>query len=117
MNSFKSTGEILARLQVFVVLTAVCIWIPAIALAGPPFETDDPEPVEFHHWEAYIGSYTESELTGTTSTIPHFELNYGAVPNLQLHLIVPMVLNSPKMGKRQFGLGDTEVGVKYRFLK
>jgi len=26
------------------------------ALAGPPFVTDDPEPVDYQHWEFYIAS-------------------------------------------------------------
>ena len=24
--------------------------------AGPPFETDDPEPVEYHHWEIFFAA-------------------------------------------------------------
>jgi hypothetical protein len=32
-------------------------------LAGPPFLTDDPEPVDYQHWEAYIftlGDHSDS---------------------------------------------------------
>lgn len=29
---------------------------PGTALAGPPYATDDPEPVEYRHWEIYIAS-------------------------------------------------------------
>jgi hypothetical protein len=29
-------------------------FLSPVALAGPPFVTDDPEPVEYQHWEVYI---------------------------------------------------------------
>jgi len=32
-----------------------------VAVAGPPFVTDDPEPVDYRHWEFYIASmHTET---------------------------------------------------------
>jgi hypothetical protein len=38
--------------------------LPARWLAGPPYVTDDPEPVDYKHWELYIGlvwDITESQ--------------------------------------------------------
>ncbi len=29
------------------------------AAAGPPSATDDPEPVEFRHWEVYLASHAQ----------------------------------------------------------
>ena len=49
--------------------------------------------------------------------MPHLEYNYGAMPDLQLHIIVPYALNSPMTGKRENGLGDIELGAKYRFMQ
>lgn len=86
-------------------------------LAGPPFVTDDPEPVELHHWEVYIASIDAHDRDGTTGTAPHVEVNYGAVPNVQVHLIAPLAYNHPSGGSTTFGYGDTELGVKYRFLQ
>src|ERR1700729_1263006 len=75
------------------------------ALAGPPFVTDDPEPVDYQHWEFYTASM-HSELKGDWSgTAPHFEVNYGAVPDLQLHLIAPLAYDSPPEGAGHYGLG------------
>jgi hypothetical protein len=91
--------------------------ITGIAYGGPPFVTDDPEPVELHHWEFYIASM-HSELGGDWSgTAPHFELNYGAVPDLQLHTIVPLAYDSPPDGPVRYGWGDVELGAKYRFVQ
>ncbi|HTQ10738.1 MAG TPA: hypothetical protein VMI31_11745 [Fimbriimonadaceae bacterium] len=84
---------------------------------GPPYLTDDPEPVDFQHWEFYIATQYLHAHGDVNGTGPHFELNYGAAPNLQLHVITPMVYNMPVGGPRQYGYGDTEVGMKYRFLQ
>lgn len=91
------------------------------AWAGPPFVTDDPEPVEHKHWELYLGSqYSNNKDTASgtvvSGTAPHFEVNYGVIPDTQLHMIVPLAYNHPKGESTQYGLGDMELGVKYRFL-
>jgi hypothetical protein len=90
---------------------------PSVARAGPPFVTDDPEPVELHHWEMYVASQLNHEPSGWSGTSPHFELNYGAAPNLQLHLIAPVAFDAPKDGSTHVGYGDTELGLKYRFVQ
>ena len=97
-----------------VLLLVCCPWA---ALAGPPFTTDDPEPVKYRHWEFYVASQNTKSADGWSGTAPHFEVNYGAVTNLQLHLIVPLAYGAPAHGPRQYGYGDTEVGAKYRFIQ
>jgi hypothetical protein len=88
-----------------------------VAQAGPPFVTDDPEPVEYQHWEIYLGSQYEHTGDGASGTLPHVEVNYGVIPNLQLHLIAPLAFDAPSGASRQIGYGDTEFGAKYRFLE
>jgi hypothetical protein len=87
------------------------------ALAGPPFVTDDPEPVDYQHWEFYIASQHVETVGGWSGTAPHFELNYGVVTNVQLHLIAPLAYNAPSGGGVNYGYGDTELGVKFRFIQ
>lgn len=87
------------------------------AAAGPPFITDDPEPVEFKHWEVYAASLFNNDKFGLTGTAPHIEVNYGAAPNVQLHIIAPMSYSRPIFGSMQYGFGDTELGVKWRFAQ
>lgn len=88
------------------------------ALAGPPFQTDDPEPVDYHHFEMYAFELSDSTSGGTSLSVPAYEVNWGAAPNLQLHLILPLVANIPSDGSAvNYGMGDTELGAKYRFLK
>ncbi len=84
--------------------------------AGPPFVTDDPEPVDYKHGEFYVATQYAKDKDATSGTAPHFELNYGVVPNVMLHLITPFVYDKPEGEPTQRGYGDTEVGIKYRFI-
>ncbi|HEX9143838.1 MAG TPA: transporter, partial [Candidatus Binatia bacterium] len=101
------------------ILVSALWWIGLahLAWAGPPFTTDDPEPVEYQHWEVYLASQIAHDKDGWSGTSPHLEVNYGAVPNLQLHLIAPVSFVAPSHEAARFGYGDTELGVKYRFLE
>jgi hypothetical protein len=86
------------------------------AWAGPPFKTDDPQPVDYHHWEFYVASMQEFARDETNATCPHFEVNYGLAPNLQVHLVAPLgYVHSA--GGTQYGYSDTEIGAKYRFVE
>jgi hypothetical protein len=87
------------------------------AWAGPPYVTDDPEPVEYRHWEMYLASQSFHDKDGWTGTAPHFEVNYGVVPNVQLHMIAPLAYSIPDGGRLAYGYGDTELGVKFRFVQ
>ncbi len=100
----------------FYVVAAFFFVVNKTAIAGPPFITDDPEPVEFHHWEFYFASQSAHDAGGWAGTLPHFEVNYGAIKNLQLHIILPLAYAFPSHSARQYGFGDTEIGAKYRFI-
>jgi hypothetical protein len=86
------------------------------AFAGPPFRTDDPQPVDYQHWEFYIASMQQFEKDAASATLPHFEINYGVVPDVQLHLVAPFGYVR-SLNDVQYGYSDTEIGVKYRFVK
>ena len=94
----------------------LAFFAPSAAWAGPPFITDDPEPVEYRHGELYVSSIYTNNKDGKSGTLPHFEFNYGAVPDLQLHLIVPLAFSHANGGPTMYGFGDLEVGAKYRFI-
>lgn len=86
------------------------------AQAGPPYQTDDPDPVPYHHWEAYLATTDASVDDQLGGTAPQVEFNYGAVPGVQLHAIVPVAYARAPGGKTAFGLGDVELGTKVRFV-
>ena len=86
------------------------------AHAGPPFLTDDPEPVDHLHWEIILATQQFHDAGGWSGTSPHMEINYGAVPDVQLHVLISNAYNKAPGESAHFGYGDTELGVKYRFL-
>ena len=71
-------------LFLLLMLAATNLW------AGPPFQTDDPEPIDFRHYEVYWFGGTDGTPVETDPVGPAFEANWGAAPNLHLHIIVPM---------------------------
>jgi hypothetical protein len=94
--------------------------------AGPPFQTDDPDPVDFRHYEVYVFGGWDQTALESDPVGPAFEANWGAVPNIQLHIIVPLGAaipsNNPEhfplgMGPSAFGIQDIELGSKIRFVK
>jgi len=89
--------------------------VPTFLKAGPPFLTDDPQPVDFMHWEFYISSQQQFSDNNVDATLPHFEINYGLIPDVQVHLIVPMQY-SKRESSSEYSYVSTEVGVKYRFI-
>ena len=88
--------------------------LAAPATAGPPFLTDDPEPTDFRHWEIYAPLF---EIAGKRSNYEGSfgaELNYGAAPDVQVTVGVPLAYAHDSGGMHS-GPGDLEVSVKYRF--
>jgi len=90
--------------------------LPELARAGPPFVTDDPVPVEYRHWEVHLASQSAHAPQGISGTLPQIEVNYGFLPDVQLHLIAADSFASAAGAPRTFGWGDTEVGVTWRLL-
>jgi hypothetical protein len=90
---------------------------PCIAETGPPFLTDDPEPVQFRHWEYYVSSMNTYQQKVWSGTLPHFEVNYGIIRNVQIHLLMPVNYNYIQHEGVKFGYADTEFGIKYCFVQ
>ncbi len=103
-------------ISVLIVFLFLTFFAESAAWAGPPFVTDDPEPVEHRHSEFYIASQYANNKNGEEGTLPHFEFNYGPLPDFQLHLLIPFAFAHPTGGPTAYGPGDAEVGLKYRFI-
>lgn len=90
------------------------------ALAAPPFITDDPVPVDFKHYDFFLFAAldkTNNPQEQPQLYAPSVEINYGLIPNLQFHLILPYVWSLPPMDFPSSGFGDAEVGFLYRFIE
>jgi hypothetical protein len=97
-------------------ITLCLLFIMQLSFAGPPFSTDDPEPVEYRHWEYYVASMHLLQSGFASGTMPHLEVNYGIIPNGQLHVLLPLNYNIQKGKPLQYGYENSEIGFKYRLF-
>lgn len=93
---------------------ALCC-LTCLAIAGPPFVSDDPAPTDYRHYEIY--AFTQGvETRDGTGTSFGIDFNYGAAPDLQLTAVIPLELDTPAGGPAVAGIGNIELAAKYRFL-
>lgn len=97
---------------------AACTLIAGVApcFAGPPFFTDDPVPVDYLHNEFYVFGTLDRADGASVIAVPAIEYNRGIAPDVQFHLVLPYAWNVPGQGSTAAGLGDVELGIKYRFV-
>lgn len=88
---------------------------PGPAWAGPPFVTDDPEPVDNRHWEINYALSLTKVHAGTAAAVPSIDINYGLMEDVQIHA-QPSLAYDKTDGNAHYGLDNLEIGVKYRFL-
>jgi hypothetical protein len=119
--SMRINSKCSIRTLFLLLLAASRLWAQ-----GPPFQTDDPVPVDLHHYEFYIFGGVDGTPAETDFSGPAFEFNWGALPRVQLHAILPFggifPSNNPVYlpagtGPSAFGLIDTELGVKLAIIK
>jgi hypothetical protein len=92
--------------------------VSAPAVAGPPYVTDDPEPTDLGHWEIYNFASAEGAHRDWDGAVG-FDLNYGAVKDVQLTATLPLDLThegGPTGEGTRAGAGDVELAIKYRFV-
>lgn len=95
-------------------IALAALLLPAAALAGPPFLTDDPEPTDTGHWEIY-GPLFEAEGSGDDfEGALGTEINYGPAKDVQFTVGLPAAYTHDAAGWH-WGAGDLKASVKYRF--
>ena len=104
-----------------VLLLASCIALvglpAALAQGGPPMLTDDPGTPGDKHWEINTAWIMTQTRSGDRSmALPLLDINYGVGAHLQLKYEVPWLVTHATGEKTKSGLGDSEIGVKWRFL-
>jgi hypothetical protein len=107
-SHFNYLGPSMHNPGKIILLTAgLNLILTAPTFAGPPFLTDDPVPVDYHHWELYLfGNGDHAGINDFTINGPAMELNYGALPETQLHLVLPMTtVDDVRWRRRGFEFG------------
>jgi hypothetical protein len=100
------------------------------AQGGPPFKTDDPETPGNKKWEINLGWMGGRNVGDGEYSVPNFDINYGLGERIQLKYEVPIAIHEvrenvgdigpnglPERGRIDVGLGDSLLGVKWRFYQ
>lgn len=108
-------------LSLLVVLSGSRLWTQ-----GPAYQTADPEPVDLHHYEFYLFGSTGGTPVETDAMEAAIEFNWGAIPRVQLHTILPPGVIAPASnpiyspggtGPNAFAVIDIELGAKIAMIK
>lgn len=116
---------VLHRLMPLAVFAAM-LALAAPAFGGPPYQTDDPEPTDYRHFEIYFFDGGTATRSGT-GNLAGIDFNYGIAPEFQLDVVVPagfgdagVVLpvgfGNAVQGQNAVTLGNVQLALKYRFL-
>lgn len=86
------------------------------AFAGPPFVNNGAATLDPMHFEINISTqYTKVNGAGAAA-IPSVEVNYGITDKLRIVIQTQIELVHVDGVGTNIGLGDTQMGVKYRFV-
>jgi hypothetical protein len=115
-----SSPPLLCRVRRYL-KAAAFILFPALAFAqgGPPFLSDDPDTPGNKHWEINLGFLGERSPFGGSYETPDIDINYGLGSRIQLKFELPLSIDEMRgdPGHVVAGLGNSLVGVKYRFYE
>jgi len=117
--------------RLFLLLISCCCALATQRLeaqAGPPFRTDDPETPGPKHWEINVGFFGGRNPQSGSYSAPDLDMNYGVGERLQLKYELPLAVaesrpqsatatTSAEPGLVVAGLGNSLLGVKYRFYE
>lgn len=88
----------------------------AYGQGGPPLITEDPGTPGAGRWEINIAFMMEQRRTGREFEAPVLDINYGLGDHIQLKFEVPWVTLDPEGEESRNGLGNAQIGLKWRFL-
>ena len=71
---------------------------------------------EAAHFEINVAAQYTAVSGAASATVPSIEVNYGITDNLQVSILTPLQLALVVNDGAKVGYGDTELGVKYRFI-
>lgn len=97
-------------------LLSVTLAEVACAQGGPPMITDDPGTPGDGNWEVNIAVTHAHRASSSEGEAPLLDINYGLGSRIQLKYEVPWVMAREDSGGTRSGLGNSLLGVKWRFF-
>ena len=73
-------------------------------------------PPESQRWSLSLGALYTHREGETSGWAPNAEVDYGATDRLQLHAMLPFAFDRVTGGGTHYGVGDAELGLRYRFI-
>jgi hypothetical protein len=98
-------------------MLAILVVTPGGALAGAPFQTDDPAVIDVAHADVLVFSQQTLGGSGRSGVLAGAEIHYGLIPNLEVDIGMPYSFNFPTGDSAQRGYGDTTLEIKYRLIQ
>ena len=89
----------------------------ALAQGGPPLITDDTGTPGNGHWEINIATTLERNREGLEQEVPLLDINYGLGDRIQLKFEIPYLRLKDVGEGAKSGLGNSTVGVRWRFYE
>jgi len=83
---------------------------------GPPMLTDDPDTPGNRRWEINTAFTQESTRSEDSRSFPHVDFNYGLGDSIQLKYEIGWLFVQPEGESWQNGLGNSLIGIKWRFV-
>lgn len=87
-----------------------------LALAGPPLLTSDTGTPGDGHWEINVGLSGEKTSSHFQLDVQALDLNYGLGERIQLKYELPWIFSRPEGGETRDGIGNSVLGIKWRFF-
>ena len=117
-DKISRRGARIERILCFLVLYSAGLLFPAEARGqgGPPLLTDDPGTPGNRNWEINIAFTGEHRHDARLFEAPLLDINYGWGDRIQLKFEVPWLFLHERDARAQSGMGNSAVGVKWRFL-
>ncbi|MEP7211996.1 MAG: hypothetical protein ABI791_02915 [Acidobacteriota bacterium] len=117
MNILENLRRNLGPLSIVRLAAILVIFVPAALYAqgGPPMITDDTGTVPKGQWEINTAFTFETGADGDSFGVPLLDINYGISKNSQIKVEIPWLVLGRNGERRISGLGNTNIGVRYRF--
>ncbi|MBI4774719.1 MAG: transporter [Deltaproteobacteria bacterium] len=103
----------------FITVCSIMIALASVAspaLAGPPLITDDPGTPGDGNWEINFAFAMERRDSETRFEAPILDVNYGWGDHVQLKFEIPWIILHEEGDSTKNGIGNSSLGVKWRFL-
>ena len=104
-------------IQFLLLLVPVAGVTMAQAQGGPPFITDDPGTPGNRHWEINLGWIGDHNPAHASYQLPDFDINYGWGDHIQLKYELPVAAATDENNTTRAGLGESLIGVKWRYYE